>query len=128
MDDFTLDLGNYFFYVLHTALILFNLFGWLLPRWRKLNLVSLLATFASWVILGLWKGWGYCFLTEWHYNILYRLGEKNMPPSYINFLLYKLTGHTFSAQLVDFTTVSLALVALICSTWVNSRKRNISSS
>ena len=123
MDNFTLHLGNYFLYVLHTALILFNLFGWLFPRWRKLNLISLFATFASWVILGIWKGWGYCFLTDWHYTILFRLGETHLPPSYINFLLYKLTGYTLSARLIDFITVSFALIALCCSIWMNFKKR-----
>lgn len=122
MDNFNLQLANYFFYVLHSALITFNLFGWLFPRWRKLNLISLSATFASWSILGFWKGWGYCFLTDWHYEILYRLGENDMPSSYINFLLHKLTGFTFSTRLIDISTIGLALVALICSLWVNLKK------
>lgn len=122
MNNFTLHLANYFFYLLHSALITFNLFGWLFPRWRKLNLISLSATFASWIILGFWKGWGYCFLTDWHYEILYRLGENDMPSSYINFLLHKLTGFTFSTRLIDISTIGLALVALICSLWVNLKK------
>lgn len=123
MDNFILHLGNYFFYTLHTFLILFNLFGWLFPRWRKLNLVSLLATFGSWIILGIWKGWGYCFLTDWHYSILHKLGEKDMPSSYIAFLLHKLTNKTFSAQLVDYGTECFALIALICSVMANTKKR-----
>lgn len=122
MTDFGLHLANYFFYALHTVLIFFNLIGWLFPRFQKLNLISLLATFGSWFLFGIWKGWGYCFLTDWHYQILRSLGEKNMPSSYIAFLVEKLTGWLPPADLTNTLTVGLALLALLCSLWVNFRK------
>lgn len=121
MRDFALQAASLFFYVFHTALIFFNLFGWLHPRTRRLNLISLLATFGSWVVLGVWKGWGYCFLTDWHYQVLRALGERSMPSSYIAFLVEKLTGRSPNAELVDIFTVGLAGLALLCSLWVNLR-------
>lgn len=121
MTDLELHIANAFFYVLHTVLILFNLFGWLHPRLRRLHLISLLITLASWGLLGIWKGWGYCFLTDWHYQILRALGEKNMPSSYIAFLVEKLSGWLPHALLVDTFTVGLTLLALGCSLWVNFR-------
>ncbi|HLW33648.1 MAG TPA: DUF2784 domain-containing protein [Aequorivita sp.] len=123
MMDFALHIANFFFYAFHTALIFFNLFGWLHPRLRKLNLISLLLTFGSWFLLGMWKGWGYCFLTDWHYQVLRSLGEKNIPSSYIAFLVEKLTGWLPTAELVDPFTIGLALLALVCSLWVNLRSR-----
>lgn len=128
MDNLVFQFLNYFFYALHTVLILFNLFGWLFPRWRKLNLISLLTTLGSWIILGIWKGWGYCFLTDWHYRVLHILGEKDMPSSYIAFLIKKLTSQTISTQLVDYGTVSFTIVALICSLWVNLKGRRRANS
>lgn len=122
MDNLGLHLANYFFYAFHSGLILFNLFGWLHPRWRRLNLVALLLTFGSWIILGYWKGWGYCFLTDWHYRVLRKLGETNLASSYIAFLIKKLTGQSLNNQLVDYATVILAVLALICSIWANLRK------
>lgn len=122
MSDFELHIANCFFYAFHTVLIFFNLFGWLFPRLRKLNLISLLITFGSWFLLGFWKGWGYCFLTDWHYRILRSLGEQHMPSSYIAFLIGKLTGYLPPTNLVDILTVGLACLALICSLWVNFRK------
>lgn len=119
MNEPILHIANYSFYVFHTVLILFNLFGWLVKRWRKLNFITLLVTFASWILLGIWKGWGYCFLTDWHYQILHRLGERNLPNSYIAFLVEKLTGWLPETDLVNGLTVGLATVALICSIWVN---------
>lgn len=121
MTDFGLHIANVFFYAFHSALIIFNLFGWLHPRMRKLNLISLLVTFGSWFLLGLWKGWGYCFLTDWHYEVLRALGERDMPSSYIAFLVKKITGITPSIELVDLFTVGLAVLALLCSLWVNLR-------
>lgn len=123
MTDFGLHIANIALYVFHTGLIIFNLFGWLHPPLRKLNLISLLVTFGSWVLLGFWKGWGYCFLTDWHYKVLRSLGERNMPASYIAFLAEKLTGLLPRAEVVDSFTVGLALLALLCSLWVNLRNR-----
>ncbi|QFZ55337.1 DUF2784 domain-containing protein [Oceanihabitans sp. IOP_32] len=122
--DFLLQIANYFLFAFHTVLIFFNLFGWLHPRLRKLNLISLLVTFGSWFLLGLWQGWGYCFLTDWHYQILRALGETNLPSSYIAFLVEKLTGVMPNAKLVEVFTLVLAIMALLCSLVVNSRNRN----
>jgi len=124
MDEIGLQLANYFFYFFHTVLILFNLLGWLFRRTQKLNIISLLATFGSWGILGFWKGWGYCFLTDWHYTILRQLGESELPSSYIAFLIQQLTGWLPRAGLVDGLTLGLAIIALLCSLWVNLRRRN----
>src|SRR5680860_126005 len=121
MKEFVLHLANYFFYIFHTLLIFFNLFGWLHPRTRKLNLITLLVTFGSWVLLGFWKGWGYCFLTDWHYQILHALGERGMPSSYIAFLVEKITRWQPDTGLVNNLTVALAILALMCSVWVNIR-------
>lgn len=123
MTEFGLQLANLFFYTFHTALVLFNVIGWMHPKTRKWNLATLLITFGSWFVLGLWKGWGYCFLTDWHYTILRRLGERDLPSSYIAFLVQKLTGWLPDAVLVNSLTLGLALVALACSLWVNLRSR-----
>jgi hypothetical protein len=121
MTDTALHLANYFFYIFHTVLIIFNLFGWIYARTRKLNLISLLATFGSWGILGLWKGWGYCFLTDWHCRVLTALGKSGMPSSYIAFLLEKATGWSPNSVLLNWLVLGLAVLALSCSLWVNLR-------
>ena len=128
MSDTGLHLANYFFYVFHTILILFNLFGWLYKKTRKLNLISLLITFTSWFILGIWKGWVYCFLTDWHYSILQQLGEHELPTSYIAFLVKKSIGWLPDTALVNTLTIGLAAVALGASLWVNFRSKKQGSS
>lgn len=121
MNETFFHIANYFFYIFHTVLIVFNLFGWLVPKWRKLNLITLLITFASWLLLGIWKGWGYCFLTDWHYQILHQLGKTGLPDSYIAFLTEELTGWLPDIGLVNYFTAGLAVIALSCSIWVNSK-------
>lgn len=120
---FYLHLLNYFFFAFHTALALFNLFGWLFPKTRKLHFFSLVFTFFSWGVMGIWKGFGYCFLTDWHYQVLRKLGESGMPNSYISFLIEKFTGWLPDADLVNILTLVFTLVAFVCSVWVNFFRR-----
>jgi hypothetical protein len=119
MSNFWLHILNYFFFGFHTVLIVFNLIGWLFPKTRKLHLYSLLITLISWCVLGLWYGFGYCFLTDWHYEVLRKLGETQMPQSYIAFLIQKLTGWLPDAKLVNISTLVLTVLALIASVWMN---------
>lgn len=119
MDSFWLHFLNYFFYIFHTVLVLFNLFGWLHPKTRKFHFYSLVITLFSWGILGIWYGFGYCLLTDWHYQVLRELGETGMPNSYIAFLIEKFTGWLPGADLVNNWTLMLTAVALVCSIWVN---------
>lgn len=123
MNEILLHTANIFFFVFHTVLILFNLFGWLFRKTRFLNLITLVITFLSWGVLGIWKGWGYCFLTDWHYSVLRKLGETDLPSSYIAFLVESLSGWLPDADLVNTLTVGLALLALVASIIVNFRKK-----
>ncbi len=114
-----LQAADYFFLVFHTALILFNLFAWIWKPLRKTHLIVISLTFASWGILGIWYGWGYCPLTDWHWEVLYRLGHDQLPPSYISYLLQRILGWYLPDTTVDILTLSLALVALAASVKVN---------
>lgn len=110
---------DYIFVIVHTVLILFNLTGWIWRSTRRLHLVSLLLTGGSWLLLGLFYGLGYCPLTDWHFSVLVHLGESDLPYSYIQYLLERLTGYNFSAQLIDNATLIGYLVALALSVYFN---------
>ena|SRR5688572_18303302 len=115
------QLLNYFFFVFHTLLIIFNTLGWISPRLRKWNLVTLLLTAFSWFVLGIWYGWGYCPCTDWHWDVRRQLGYHDMSNSYIHFLILELTGINLSEKLVDFATVAVFFLSLILSVWMNIR-------
>jgi hypothetical protein len=111
-----------FFVIFHTSLILFNLFGWIWRRIRIINLIVLLLTGASWLILGLIVGTlGYCPLTDWHFSILNKLGETSLPASYVKYLADRITGLDISSSLVDNFTLYAFLTALGISLFLNIR-------
>ena len=113
---------DFFFFAFHTVLILFNILGWLVPRWRLANFVTLSLTAFSWFVLGIWYGWGYCFCTDWHWQVREMLEYENMSSSYIHFLILKITGFDFSANLVDSVTVIVFFSAFAISAYLNFRK------
>ncbi len=113
---------NIFFFVFHVALIFFNLFGWIVPALRKWNLTTLLLTAFSWFVLGIFYGFGYCFLTDWHWQVRERLGYKTESNSYIHFLLTELTPFSLSENTVDVFTAIFFFAALAASFCVNARE------
>ena len=105
-----------FFVVFHSGIIIFSLTGWIWKKTRKLNLIVLGIIGSSWLFLGLLVGTlGYCPLTDWHFNVLEKLGRTDLPNSYVKYLADRLTGKDFNARLVDNVTLYLFLAALILS-------------
>ena len=110
-----------FFLIFHSGLILFNLFGWIWRKTRRWNLLLLLLTGFSWVGLGLWYGFGYCPCTDWHWQVKLKLGEYNIPNSYIKYLIDTLTGLNVNAKIADALTGIGYLLALAASLICNFR-------
>ena len=117
-----LHILDIFFVIFHTSLILFNLFGWIWKHTRRLNLIILSLTGASWLFLGMIAGTlGYCPLTDWHFTILEKQGIKDLPSSYIKYLADRLTGLEINASLVDKCTLYFFLLALVLSVFFNMK-------
>lgn len=112
-----------FFFVFHSSIIVFALFGWTWKKTRLANLILLLLTAFSWFILGIWYGFGYCFCTEWHYQVRMKLGYHDMPSSYIKFLVDSLTGLDFNAKFINILTLSFFILALLASISTNLKDR-----
>jgi hypothetical protein len=93
-----LDIG---FFLFHTVLVLFNVLGWAWKRTRKWNLITLALTAASWFVMGLWFGAGYCVCTDLHWQVRAALGERTDSPSYIHFLIRELTGASLPTPTVN---------------------------
>ena len=112
-----------FFIVFHTLYTLFCTFGWIWKKTRKLNLILLLLTTASWFGLGYFCGYGigYCVCTDWHWQVKLKLGHTNIPRSYIKYLADLLTGLDFDAALVDTVVAVMYALAMIFSIALNIR-------
>jgi hypothetical protein len=119
--EILLKLADSFFFVFHIGLIVFNLFGWMVKSMRKWNLFTLGLTAFSWFVIGAFYGFGYCFLTDWHWQIRDELGYPNPYNSYIHFLITEVFSITISEKMVDILTASLFFVAVVMSVITNLR-------
>ncbi len=113
-----------FLFVFHFLFIFFNLTGWIWKKTRILHLISILLTLASWFLLGIFYGWGYCPLTDWHWAVLREMGRYGLPNSYVSYLIERVTGYSLPDTLVDGVTVFAALAALALSLWYNFFKNS----
>lgn len=123
MSKFILHFIDYYFFVFHTILILFNVFGWIIPRWRFTNFITLSLTAFSWFILGIWYGFGYCPFTDWHWKIRQLLGYTDYSNSYIHFLILRISGINFSENFVDVSTAIVFFIAYFISGYFVIRKK-----
>ncbi|RMD98534.1 MAG: DUF2784 family protein [Calditrichaeota bacterium] len=110
-----------FFLVFHSSLILFNLFGWIWRKTRKWNLLLLVLTGLSWFGLGIWYGIGYCPCTDWHWQVKWKLGQHNLPNSYVKYLIDTLTGWNVNARVADIIAAAGYFSALAASIITNLR-------
>ncbi|TMI61637.1 MAG: DUF2784 domain-containing protein [Bacteroidetes bacterium] len=114
-----LKLLDIFYTCLHLLIISFNLFGWIWPQTRKLHLIVVTTTLLCWFGLGIWYGWGYCPVTDWQWDVKEKLGETNLPNSFVKYFADKVTGRDFPPPLVDRVTLISFIVAIIITIYVN---------
>ena len=110
---------DYFFLIFHTALTLFNLIGWIWKKTRLANFITLMLTGFAWFGLGIFYGIGYCPLTDWHWNVLEKLGRHDLPNSYITYIIQRLTGFEANPHIVEISTVVGFVIAVIMSVFLN---------
>ncbi len=75
----------------------------------------------SWFGLGLIYGMGYCFITDWHFEVRRELGLVVDSQSYIHFLLKRIHLDFWSAQTTNLITAISFAVLLILSIALNGR-------
>ncbi len=117
------SLLNIFFFAFHTAFTVFNMTGWAFHAARRWHLFTMLITAASWFVLGIWYGWGYCVCTDWHWQVRAAMGIRDYSNSYIHFLILKLTGRNLNTSLVEQATLYVFLLCFILTVWLNIRDR-----
>jgi hypothetical protein len=110
----------------HLIIIGFNLFGWIWQSTRKLHFICIILTAACWFVLGIWMGWGYCPVTDLEWHIKEKLGEHNLPGSFIKYYADKISGVPISAPLIDTLTAACFFLAALLSVYVNFFKKKSS--
>lgn len=122
----SLQLQNLLYTLLHLVIIGFNLLGWIWPATRKAHFICVLLTAGSWLILGIWYGIGYCPITDWQWQVKEKLGEQDLPNSFIKYYADKISGQSIDADLVNYLTAGTFAAAALLSVYVNfiSRKES----
>ncbi|MGI9543086.1 MAG: DUF2784 domain-containing protein [Cyclobacteriaceae bacterium] len=93
------------------------------PKTRKLHLAVVGVTLGSWLVLGIWYGFGYCFLTDWHWNIKEKLGETDLPNSFVKYFADQITGLDWEPGLIDGITLGAFALAISAAVYVNFIKK-----
>ena len=110
-----------FFLVFHTSLIIINLLGWAWKPTRIINLATLLITLLSWTVLGIFFDWGYCPVTDWHWEVLRKSGNTRLPYSYITYIINRISGFNPDESLVEIYTAIMLGISLFLSFFLNGR-------
>lgn len=98
---------------MHVLVISAFLLLWIWPSTRKLHLILVCAVAVSWFGIGFWKGWGYCFITDWHWRVKAALGDRAGSGSFIHYLVQG-AGIPATPQLTDrVVAVVFSIVVLL---------------
>ena len=116
-----LAIADTFFHFLHLFVIVANLTFWMSKRTLRLSQIILSLTAISWFGFGLFYGWGYCFLTDWHWQIKEARGETDLPLSYIEYLIQQLTDRQLPPEAIGLATLFAFLFSVGGCLWQTSR-------
>ncbi len=119
MREFLLISADWFFLIFHTLFTLFNISGWIFRKMRKAHFITMSATAFSWFVLGIWNGMGYCFCTEWHWQVRQMLGNPIRSHSYIHFLIREISGVNLNPDFVDRSVMIVFVLTVIFTLLVN---------
>ena len=104
-----LELTDTLLHILHISIIIINLTFWMSTRTLRLAQVTLGLTLISWIGFGFSYGLGYCFLTDWHWQVKEALGERDLPVSYIKLVL----DRTFKLDTNPDSVNTAALIGIL---------------
>ena len=116
---------NLLLHAVHLFIIVFSVVGWMVPLLRPHHLVLCLLIAFSWLVLGARKGWGYCLVTDWQWQLMRRMGRTDLPSSYMPMLYRFLTGHGGDDRRIELVTrvvFFLSFLASIAVNWTLIRK------
>lgn len=112
---------HFLFILIHTTVIVINTIGWLIPTLRPLQRILLTITWLSWIAGALWMQTpGYCFLTDWHWQIQKHLfGHPPQESSFITWAIHQICQCTLPEPTID-ATVALLMIIITIGTIITS--------
>lgn len=121
-----LNLLDIAFYVVHLSIIVYSLIGWAWRRGRRAHLIFLGVIFACWFGIGLTFGYGfgYCPLTDWHWQLKVKLGASytDLPVSFIKHVWDGALPWTITPRAADILTFAAFFTAVAITIYLNLYK------
>jgi hypothetical protein len=114
--SYFLSTMNCLLHVIHVFVMVFVIFGWVLPELRYLHGLLVLSIIFCWFGLGLIKGIGYCPVTDLQWVIRKKLGLP-ISDSYIKFCLDKLFRTECNSALINNGTWIVFIFICFISGW-----------
>ena len=85
----------------HAGVVLAFVFLWIPRRTARLHGWLVLLVAFSWIVIGYFKGFGYCILTDLHWRVKRARGEWPLPGSFLKYAADHLTGSNVPAWLIN---------------------------
>jgi hypothetical protein len=95
--------------VVHVGVVLGFVLLWIPRPAARFHRWLVLAVACSWFGIGVFKGLGYCFLTDLHWYVKRARGVEDLPGSFLKYAGDWITGTDLSAPVVD-TIAAIAFV------------------
>ena len=109
------------FHSVHIFIILFVATGWIFSALLPYHLALISLTLACWFILGIWFGFGYCPISDWHWKFKGAVGEGRPDGSYIYVVLQRFSQRKLNAAVVDKVVLIGTLAIMGISLFLNLR-------
>lgn len=107
-----------FFFIFHISIIFLNIIAPFFRKLRNLAMITQVLTLMSWFGLGLFYGIGYCPITDLHWLIKGKLGQTNLPHSFIEYLINSITCFDLSPGIINIITI----ICFFSATFYNIKK------
>ena len=105
-----------FYEILHILVVVVNLFFWW-PRYtRTMHFYLINLTAFSWLVMGAYFGLGYCFLTDWHWEVKSKLNYQDLPNDFISYALLRYFNINWPEYVVN-TITALCFVGCFVLAW-----------
>jgi Protein of Unknown function (DUF2784) len=85
----------------HVLVVLAFVLLWIPRSTARVHGWLVVLTAASWLGLGLWKGLGYCFLTDLEWRVKRARGIVGLPNSFLKYAADFVTGQNLPPRTVD---------------------------
>lgn len=123
MTDTQLLIADHALNIFHLIIVLFLVFGWIVPKTRPLHRIAVAVTSFLWIVVGAIVGRiGYCPATDLHWKVKNLRGEENLPESYVDYNLQKIGIHLPPEQ-ADQIVMAVFVTIVVITIFLYIRER-----